>query len=201
MSILGTILLIFLIAVVVVVFDARMSGEAPSVFGYQIYRVSSGSMEPELMIDDVILVKEVEPQEVHKGDIVTYVGTHGDINGKFITHKVTEEPEYINGEYIFQTQGVASGTIPDELWSDDQLLGVFVCKLPFVDWLYSFFLQPYGLLIFILIIVALFGFEIISLIISYKKDRYDELEAEEMRQYEEFKAKMIDVEPVDEKDE
>ncbi|MDO4748580.1 MAG: hypothetical protein Q4A12_05340, partial [Eubacteriales bacterium] len=73
--------------------------------------------------------------------------------------------------------------------------------LPFVDWLYSFFLQPYGLLIFILIIVALFGFEIISLIISYKKDRYDELEAEEMRQYEEFKAKMIDVEPVDEKEE
>ncbi len=166
-NVLGTVLLVLLIAVVVVMFDARISGEAPNVFGYQIFRVSSGSMEPELLIGDVILVKQVEPQDVEMGDTVTYKGEEGDLADKFITHKVISTPEYIDGEYVFRTQGIANGTIADPLWDEDQLLGVMVCKVPFINSIYNFFLKPYGLITFVLIIVVLFGYELISLIVSY----------------------------------
>lgn len=167
-NILGTILLIVLVAVVILMFNARISGEAPNVFGYQIFRVSSGSMEPELMIGDVILVKDAKPEDVKAGDIVTYKGEEGDLDDKFITHKMLEDPVYTDGHYIFKSQGVAEGTLPDPDWYEDQLVGVYVCKIPFIDSVYSFFVTPYGLITFVLVIVLLFGYELISLVISYK---------------------------------
>lgn len=177
LNILGTVLLVILIAVVIVMFNARISGEAPNVFGYQIFRVSSGSMEPQLMIGDVIIVKDVEPQEVKNGDIVTYMGEEGDLDDKFITHQIIADPQYVDGEYVFQTQGTAVGTIADPLWYEDQLVGVYVCKVPFIDTVYNFFLKPYGLITFVLIIVVLFGYELISLIVSYKT--LDEIDDED----------------------
>ncbi len=167
-SILGTILLVVLLAVVVLMFNARISGDVPSVFGYQVFRVSSGSMEPELMIGDVIIVKQAEPEDIQKGDIVTYRGEVGTFDGKFITHKMIEDPQYINGEYVFRTQGILEGAQPDPEWYEDQLIGEYVCTVPYIDALYSFFVTPYGLIVFVLIIMALFGYELIALIVSYK---------------------------------
>lgn len=177
LSILGTILLVILLAVVIVMFNARLSGEAPSVFGYQVFRVSSGSMEPELMIGDVILIKEAEPQDIQKGDIVTYKGEEGDLNDKFITHKMIEDPQLVDGRYVFHTHGIYEGAVPDPDWYEDQLLGEFVCKIPFIDSVYSFFLKPYGLITFVLIIIVLFGYELIALILSYHT--LDEIDDEE----------------------
>lgn len=167
LGILGTILLIILLAVVIVMFNARISGEAPCVFGYQIFRVSSGSMEPELMIGDVILIKEAEPQDIQKGDIVTYKGEEGDLNDKFITHKMIEDPQLVDGRYVFHTQGIYEGAVPDPEWYEDQLIGEYVCTVPYIDAVYNFFLEPYGLITFVLIIIVLFGYELIALILSY----------------------------------
>ncbi len=169
-GIIGTILLVVLIAVVIVMFDARLSGEAPSIFGYQIYRVSSESMEPELIVGDVILVKDVDAKEIKKGDIVTYKGEKGTFDGKLITHKVIEDPEYVNGEYVFHTAGIYDGALPDPEWGEEQLLGKYIKKLPIVDKVYNFFVTPYGLITFILVIMILFGYEMIALVLSYKDE-------------------------------
>lgn len=179
LGILGTILLVILLAVVIVMFNARISGEAPSVFGYQIFRVSSGSMEPELMIGDVIIVKEADVQDIQKGDIVTYKGEEGEFRDKFITHKMIEDPLLVDGKYVFHSQGIYEGAVPDPEWHEDQLLGEYVCTVPYIDSVYNFFLKPYGLITFVLIIIVLFGYELISLIVSYKT--LDEIDEEEER--------------------
>ena len=168
--ILGTIFLIFLIAVVILMFNARFSGKAPSIFGYQVFRVYTGSMAPQLEIGDVILVKETDFDEIKKGDIITYNGEEGDLKGKFITHKVVETPVYMDGEYTYTTRGIASSvTMNDPTVHQDQVLGVYVCTIPFINTIYNFFLEPYGLITFILVIVVLFAYELISLILSYHK--------------------------------
>ena len=177
LSILGTILLVILLAVVIVMFNARISGEAPSVFGYQVFRVSSGSMEPELMVGDVIIVKEAEVSDIQKGDIVTYKGEEGEFRDKFITHKMIEDPQLVDGKYVFHTQGIYEGAVPDPEWYEDQLLGEYVYTVPYIDSVYNFFLKPYGLVTFVLIIIVLFGYELISLIVSYNTlDEIDEQE-------------------------
>lgn len=175
LNVLSTIILIILIVVVVFVFKARISGDAPNVFGYQIYRVSSGSMSPSLEIGDVILVKKTPPELIKKGDIVTYRGAKGDFTDKIITHMVVEEPKLIDGVYHFQTKGIAADTVPDPEITDKQVLGVYQQKIPVLNYLYSFFLTDFGLIAFIGVIVVLFGYELISLILSYKAlDNYDD---------------------------
>ena len=64
MNIIFTIVLVILIITVIFLFVTRLSGNAPSIFGYHVFRVSSGSMEPELMKGDVILVKKVPMSEI-----------------------------------------------------------------------------------------------------------------------------------------
>ena len=157
-----------LIAVVVFLFIVRISGKSPSIFGYHVFRVSSQSMEPTLMVGDVILVKEVNAEDIHEGDIITYNGSYGDFAGKTITHEVIVEPYQDGDTWWMQTQGIAEGASSDPPITFDQVEGKFVSKLTFLNSVYSFFLTPYGLILFVFIIIALFGYEMISLVLSYK---------------------------------
>ena len=55
-SIISTIVLIVLIIIVVVIFVTRATGGVPEMFGYQIFRVQTGSMAPTAEeVGDVIL--------------------------------------------------------------------------------------------------------------------------------------------------
>lgn len=164
----STIVLILLILLVVVLFIARASGNSPSVFGYHIYRVSSGSMEPTLMKGDVILSKEVDFDEIKKDDIVTYKAIEGEMAGEMITHRVVSDPWTEGDVHFYQTQGDWQGATLDPVITYDQVQAKYLHKLPIIDKLYSFFFTPYGLIIFIFVIVALFGYEMISLIMSYR---------------------------------
>lgn len=163
-----TVLLIVLIVIVILLFAARLSGNSPSLFGYHVFRVSSGSMEPTLMTGDVILVKETPADDIEKGDIVTYRSTQGQMEGHEITHRVVAEPEIKDGTVYFQTQGDLDGAALDPRITYEQIIGKYVKKLPIIDKIYSFFFTPYGLIIFVFVIIALFGYEIISLFLSYK---------------------------------
>ena len=167
-NILSTILLVVLVALVIVLFAVRLSGNSPSVFGYHVFRVSSGSMEPTLKLGDVIIIKDTPADEIKKDDIVTYKAEKGQMQGEMITHRVVEEPENKNGIYFFQTKGDVEGAALDPVITYSQVQGVYVGKVPLIDKLYSFFFTPYGLIIFVFVIIALFGYEMISLILSYR---------------------------------
>ena len=168
LNVISTILLVVMIAVVVIIFATRLSGNTPNLFGYQIFRVLSDSMTPTLEIGDVILVKDCEPTDIHNGDIITYIGTEGGYKGKTITHRVTEEPAQRDGIYYYHTKGDKTGATVDPEISFEQVKGKYVTSLPLLDKMYSFFLSPVGLIVFIAVIVVLFGYEMISLVVSYK---------------------------------
>lgn len=164
-NIFSIVLLVLLVLLVVYITAQRFLGHAPTLFGYQVLRVSSGSMEPKLNIGDVILSKEVTAQELNTGDIITYKGTQGAVAGKLVTHAVTQAP-YVgeDGLYRIQTQGISEGAPPDPLITQTQLVGRMVCVIPFINYLYNFFLTPWGLVVIILVILILFLGEFITLI-------------------------------------
>ena len=167
-NILSTVLLVALVLLVIVIFITRITGHVPSVFGYSIFRVQTDSMTPTLEVGDVIIDKKVPAEDIQKGDIITYDCLSGDLAGQTITHRVVTDPECRSGTYYYQTQGDRAGALLDDVISYDQVEGKYVNKLPWLNEMYSFFLSPYGLLTFILIILILFGYEMISLIVSYK---------------------------------
>ena len=149
---------------IVMMIYSRIKGEVPSVFGYSILRVSTGSMEPELMVGDVILDKDVDDvQSIKVDDVITYRGS-GELSGMLITHKVVKAPYLAeDGTYYLQTKGIAN-EIADKEISADKVVSVMVCKIPQLDALYNFFLSPWGLVIFIVLIVLIFFDELVAFV-------------------------------------
>ena len=57
-----------LVFIVITFLLARVNGGTPSVFGYTLHRIETGSMEPELHVEDVILCKDIsDVKEVQAG--------------------------------------------------------------------------------------------------------------------------------------
>lgn len=156
-------LIVCLVSMVIIFFMARTSGETPSIFGYSILRVSSGSMEPELMVGDIIVGKKPEDfSDIKEGDVVTYKGS-GNLSGKLVTHKVIKAPYYENGVLTLQTRGIANDIADDPILATD-VTGIMVCKVPFLVTVYNVFLSPWGLIILIGLILLVFFDEIITII-------------------------------------
>ena len=167
-NVLTTVLLIILVIIVVALFILRASGNIPTIFGYSVFRVQTDSMAPTLNVGDVIIVKSSNAEDVQIGDIVTYDCLEGTLAGQTITHRVIKGPIKEGDGYFFVTKGDKDGAVADEPISYEQIRGEYVGKLPALDKIYTFFLSPYGLITFIAVIMLLFGYEIVSLILSYK---------------------------------
>ncbi len=148
----------------------RFMGETPSVFGYSSYYVLTESMEPEIMAGDLILCRYTEPSELKVGDIVTYNGRSGELNGKIITHKIVD----IDGD-IFTTQGVAND-VPDPQIRSSQILSRYVATIPFAGKIFSLINSKFG---FIFLIVTPLGLliinEISTIVKAFKEDKEEHL--------------------------
>lgn len=158
-------ILILILAITMVIFlTTRIQGNTPTVFGYTIFRISTGSMEPELMVGDIILDKVVDDEtEIAVGDVITFEGG-SQFDGKLVTHKVIKAPYTDeNGNTMLQTHGIAN-ELDDTPISIDQVRAKMICKIPYIDTLYNLFLSPCGLLIMILLIILVFIDEIINIV-------------------------------------
>ena len=161
-NVLCWILVVFIVLTVALSLISRLNGSTPSVFGYSIYRVSSGSMEPELKVGDIILDKVVEnPEDLKVGDVITF--KNDDYGDLLVTHKVIKAPYEENGKLMLQTRGVAN-ELEDKPISTDKVKGIMICKVDYLDTVYNVFLSPWGLLILIALIVIIFFDEIITIV-------------------------------------
>ena len=170
------VMIIVLAFTLIVFMTTRIQGNTPTVFGYSIYRISSGSMEPELMIGDVILDKEIKDEsEISVGDVITFEGG-SQFDDLLVTHKVIKAPYTdTDGNLMLQTKGIAN-EIEDKPIEFSQVRAKMICKIPYIDTLYNLFLSPSGLLILILLIILVFIDEIanIIMVVSGKDERRTE---------------------------
>lgn len=164
-NVIFAVVLTFFVVLLIVVLTARINGETPTLFGYTIYRVSSGSMEPYLKVGDVILSQECDPMTLKAGDVITYNGTSGDFAGKRVTHRVVKEP-YLNsnnGDYYLLTKG-DDNPVEDTPIKVSQVTGKMQGKIDFLTKIYDVFVTPWGLLILIGLIILAFFNEIINFV-------------------------------------
>ncbi len=114
----------------------------PMPFGIGTAVVLSGSMEPTLSVNDVIIVREQESYNV--GDIVVYE------NGReMIVHKIIEK----NGDTL-TTKGDANNTA-DEPISTEAVKGKVVFSVPYAGAIVKALRSPVGAIVIILAAVLL----------------------------------------------
>ncbi|MGN0454613.1 MAG: signal peptidase I [Ruminococcus sp.] len=177
-----TVILILLVVLIAFIMFMRISGKTPNIAGYMVFRVSTGSMEPDLMVGDVILSKSVDnPEDLKIGDVVTYQGIVGNYKDKLITHEIVQEPYYDNGTCYVVTQGIANYE-SDPPVPTENIVGIMVTKIPFINNIYNFFITPWGLLTAILLILLAFSGEFYNIYkMSRQKEDADLLSSEEIK--------------------
>lgn len=108
-----------------------VKGNAPSIFGYRILRVVSGSMEPAIASGSYIIIKEVEISEIEVGDIVTFVSEEPTIYGLYNTHRIYDIcKDTYTDETLYITKGDAYDEPDAYAVTKEQIVGRMVKKLP-----------------------------------------------------------------------
>lgn len=170
------VLLAALIGVGIYSMNASMLGgnALPMPFGFGMTVVLSGSMEPELSVDDLLIVAPAETYEV--GDVVVF-----QTQRTAVVHRIIA----INGDEII-TRGDAN-TGDDEPITKENIKGKVVFVIPLVGMLINFIKSPVGT-------ILLLGLAIWLLESSFKKEKEqksEELEAIR-REIEELKKDTIE---------
>lgn len=96
------------------------AGQVPQVLGYSVFRVMTGSMEPEIPEDSLLVVKNTPPEEITPGDVISFFSPDPMLEGAVNTHRVVRIEEE-NGAIRFITKGDAN-LIEDTYPVDDSLL-------------------------------------------------------------------------------
>ena len=180
LKIVGRVLSIALIVIEVLIIIflvvSKVQGDTPTLFGYQMYFIRTGSMEPYLEPGDVIISKKYDGRELvsgENGDVVTYRGSIGN-RAELITHRVIE----VDGDEII-TQGDANN-IADSPITKNEIEAVMVYKTVVIDKIYKVISTTWGfwLLIFMPIAMLIIS-EIVSLAKELKKEKDEVAEENE----------------------
>ena len=103
----------------------KKSGDVPNIMGYSVFRVLTGSMEPAIETDSLIVVERVDASEVKTGDIISFFSQDPVHGGAVNTHRVVSIEQ--NGDnWNFVTKGDANQLEDKYVTSSEDLIGKVV---------------------------------------------------------------------------
>lgn len=148
--------------------------EVPSIFGFKPFIVLSGSMETKIHKGDLIITKNVDPEELKVNDVIAY----RDQAGTVTTHRIIDIIEE-GGETYFITKGDNNSTQDQNLVEFSDVEGIYVTRIPNIGNIMNSLSEPTTIVVLVLGITVIF---IICFAISTKK-----MEAKEKQEFLEYK--------------
>lgn len=113
----------------------------PRIFGFEIYGVLSGSMEPAYPVGSVVFVKKEKPENIVVGDAITFY-LEG-IDSVVATHRVIG----LNQEdKTFTTKGDANTVADGDPLPFEQLIGKVKASVPYLGYIALFIQTRYGIM-------------------------------------------------------
>lgn len=158
-------ILFFLILVLYLLFIVILKiSNTSSIFGYRFFTIDMTTMEPDYLVNDVIVVKDVDISSLRVEQDIVYKGEKGGLEDLFVSHRIVkiEKDNNINRYY---TQGINSNVI-DPVFTSDRIIGKIVCVLPVISQINHIFKSHFGFFFFVFCpLVLILFFEIFKTII------------------------------------
>lgn len=189
----------------------KVTNHAPGLFGFGVVRVDSDDMLPVIESGEIVIIKELAPEELSCGDVVAYRCEKGSRKGDLVVHQLSKEPVESEGVYYFTARSLSEYAVDDPVFSEKLIIGKVLFVVPFLGSLYDFFSQWYGLLAFLGLLLMLFGEDLIAIIRRFTQrppveDSVDRLSIEDIRhgehimvaQEKEFESIITDLDESDE---
>jgi signal peptidase len=148
------VLTVVLISNVIIIVKGTLNPERPpSVFGVTSMIVLTGSMSGDapdhIEAGDMIVTKAVDPTTLKVGDVITYME-----NGKTtVTHRIIG----INEDGTFKTKGDANNTEDETPVKHEDVIGIYVFRIPKLGDVAMFAQTPVGMIIFIGVPLVLYA--------------------------------------------
>lgn len=147
-SICSTLLIVLQLILLIAILVSKL------VFGVEMKAVLTGSMEPELPVGSLLIVRPTSYEDVAVGDDITFVR---DERLTLVTHRVTEKDDEARK---LTTQGIANNTA-DAPTSYENVLGKVVFHIPFIGYFLIWTSTVKGKIICGIVIVALVALSIL----------------------------------------
>lgn len=168
-------LFVFIINVTIIVKSYIYPDKVPDFMGYKPFIVLSGSMEPEIMAGDLIVTKEIDPENIIVGDVISFRVDEDVV----VSHRVTEIQK--EGGLSFLTKGDANTGMDGTQVLPEKIEGIYILRVGGLGRFALFLQTPIGMLLFVVTPLCLFIiYDIVSRSKRNKKkgNREAELEAE-----------------------
>lgn len=152
-------------------------GQVPSLFGFSMLTVLTGSMEPTLPESSLILVRQTDPSQIREGDIITFYTSIAGYDGVVNTHRVTEVTSD-EGSIAFRTQGDANPLVDSSLVHGEQVVGSVFFHSLILGVIVSFLRKPFVFFLIILIPLLLVVVRSILQLVRLGKEEVHKAEQE-----------------------
>lgn len=170
-----------------------------SLFGYKMYIVNSDSMAAtDFDAGSLILVKEVDPETLKEGDIITFMSQNTESFGETVTHKIRKITTDAEGKRGFITYGTTTDTNDATIVTYPYVLGKYEKHIPGLGTFFNFLKTTQGYFICIftpfMLIIIYEAVRFFNLFRRYKQEQMEEmrLEKEKIEAEKEENAKMLE---------
>lgn len=136
--------------------------ETPSFFGIKTYVIISGSMQPELNIGDIVIVKSIKAEELKVGDVISFRDKQN-----VITHRINKIQNQ-KDEIEYKTKGDSNNTEDKIVVEFNMIEGKVVGKVPCIGNLVLMLQRKTAI---IMIIIIFYGYLLHSEQIKRKKEK------------------------------
>ena len=127
-NLLYTLMFILVVLMLLVVVMQRATNNNITIGGIRMFSVATGSMVPVYDVGDILIAKEVSPEDIKVGDDIIYIGKEGSFSGKIVTHRVISIEKQEDNNYKIITQGVANSAQDPEI-DQTQVYGKVIYKV------------------------------------------------------------------------
>ena len=152
-NIIQVVLAVILIILTAFAIVQKTSNNEKGIFGTKIFTVVSWSMIPVYDIGDILIAKEVSPEEIKVDDDIVYRGEKGTLRNKTITHRVVSIEQKEDGNYKIITKGVANLAKDPEI-NQNQIYGKVIGHISIVSFLLKIIFNGYFLILIPVIILV-----------------------------------------------
>lgn len=104
-------------------------GQAPNFFGYSLFRVMTGSMEPTIPTNSLIVVKRTPAEDLAEGDVITFYSRDPSLLGEPNTHRIIRFEEE-DGKRQIYTKGDANNIEDRYPAKDEDVIGKVIYSSP-----------------------------------------------------------------------
>ena len=129
-----------------------IQGKSAGLFGFRIFHILTGSMEPTIPTNSNVIVREVDIDSLEVGDIITFISRDEAIFGNANTHRIVAIVVDDNGEKCFATRGDANNATDSLLVYPEDIVGKVVFHMnPSISLFLGFLHTKFGFVTVIVI--------------------------------------------------